>query len=34
MVEDVMLGVGIFVVLVVIAMIGRAVNFPHADIWS
>lgn len=34
MVEDVMLGVGIFVALVVIAMIARQVGFVHADIWS
>lgn len=34
MVEDVMLGVGIFIALVVIAAIARAVGFTHADIWS
>lgn len=34
MVEDVLIGVMVFIALVVLSFIGRAVNFSHSDIWS
>jgi len=34
MMEDIIIGVAIFIALVLLAMAGRALNFKHADIWS
>jgi hypothetical protein len=34
MVEDITIGVAIFFAFVVLAAVGRKLNFAHADIWA
>lgn len=34
MLEDITIGVGLFLVLWLAAVIGRKINVPHIDIWS
>ncbi len=34
MMEDIVIGVAIFIALVLLAMVGRSAGFKHADIWA
>lgn len=34
MMEDIVIGVAIFIALVLLAMVGRSAGFSHSDIWS
>ena len=34
MMEDIVIGVAIFIALVLLAMVGRSAGFQHSDIWS
>lgn len=34
MMEDIIIGVAIFIALVLLAMVGRSTGFKHSDIWA